>query len=104
MEEADEPDEQEVDGSSSEEETGDKDSSEDEIDVDQIIDQLGHSDDELPDPGLAPGGLAAVNYEGQLFVAEVVKNQEGVKVGYTRMSYMSIRGSSYCGRRSRTSW
>ena len=48
--------------------------------------------EELPEPSLAPGTLVAAVYEGELFVAEVMRNQAGVKKGYTKLSYTTPRG------------
>ena len=55
------------------------------------------SDDELPDlpgPSGTKKGFVVAVYEGQWFLAEVSKDQTGVKAGYTKLSYMVIKGSN----------
>jgi hypothetical protein len=49
-------------------------------------------EEELPDLD-QPAYVVAV-YEGQWFAAEVSKNQSGVAKGYTRLSYLVIKGSN----------
>jgi hypothetical protein len=63
--------------------------------VDDTIQELG--DEELPEPGrtgLRAGASVVAVYEGQWFLAEVTGDQVGVAVGYTNLSYMTIKGST----------
>jgi hypothetical protein len=63
--------------------------------VDDTIQELG--DEELPEPGrtgLRAGASVVAVYEGQWFLAEVTGDQVGVAVGYTNLSYMTIKGSN----------
>lgn len=52
------------------------------------------SDEELPEPRpqVDLGSHVVAEYEGQWFICEVSGDQAGVMRGYTRLSYMSIRG------------
>jgi hypothetical protein len=52
---------------------------------------------ELPDPEaplFKPGSHVVAVYEGQLFLCEVCKDQKDVPRGYTKLSYMVIKGSN----------
>jgi hypothetical protein len=57
-------------------------------------------DEELPDPEMrpvtrkVPGTAVVALYEGEWFLAEVVEDQKGVPGGYTRLNYMTIKGSN----------
>jgi predicted nucleic acid-binding Zn-ribbon protein len=84
--EEDEDDEQESD------ETGDEDE-----DVDAILEGAGDAGpDELPDlqNSADAGSYVVAIYEEQWFLAEVVKDQNGVPKGYTRLAYMLIKGKN----------
>jgi DDE superfamily endonuclease len=54
------------------------------------------SDEELPElpppSGSTKKGFVVAVYEGQWFLAEVVKDQAGIPTGYTKLSYMVIKG------------
>jgi hypothetical protein len=84
--EEDEDDEQESD------ETGDEDE-----DVDAILEGAGDvGPDKLPDlqNSADAGSYVVAIYEEQCFLAEVAKDQNGVPKGYTRLSYMLIKGKN----------
>ena len=50
------------------------------------------NDDELPDPSTVRQKFVVALYEEEWFLAEVCDNQKGVTAGYTKLSFMSIRG------------
>ena len=46
----------------------------------------------LPDPHTFQQKYVVALYEGEWFLAEVYKDQKRVSAGYTKLSFMSIRG------------
>ena len=56
------------------------------------------SDEDLPDPQPASGNsgaLVVALYEGEWFLAEVVRQQSEVPDGYTKLNYAAIRGANH---------
>lgn len=61
------------------------------------IKETADSRDELPDVPVARKNLTSyvvAVYEGQWFLAEIYKDQSNVSTGYTRLNYMSIKGTN----------
>lgn len=90
--EEEEVDSDEVDEVSEEEELEESNEAE-EDNQDQDVEQL----PELPEPTPGPsrsrvGTYVAASYEESWFLAEICADQKGVGRGYTRLSYMLIRG------------
>jgi hypothetical protein len=87
--EEDDDDEEDKD----ETELNDDEEFEDEVEaVLQGAEAEGVNDEELPD--VSGGGYVIAVYEGQWFLAEVSRDQQKVKKGYTKLEYMAIKGTN----------
>lgn len=92
-----------------EDETEEEEKEDDDVDVDALLggsrDAPEDSDreEELPDltDSPMPGTYVAAVYEGQWFLAEVCRDQDNVKRGYTRLAYMAIKGKNAFAQPSR---
>ena len=65
---------------------------EDEVESDDDGNDGDENDGELPDPHAFQQKYVVALYEGEWFLAEVCKDQKHVSAGYTKLSFMSIRG------------
>jgi hypothetical protein len=96
--ETEEEDEEEVDDIDSESEEVNIALEDSEEEEEEELSQEEEADESLPDleaPGTSRmGSYVVAAYEGQWFIAEVSRDQEGVAKGYTRLSYMLIKGKN----------
>jgi hypothetical protein len=98
-----ESDEEQVDDEEEQEEADDDSDGEEgyvavEGSEEEAVSQEEEEDEELPDvdgPGTSRmGSYVVAAYEGQWFIAEILRDQKGVAKGYTRLSYMLIKGNN----------
>ena len=66
----------------------------DEDDVDELPDPEMRGDTDEPTNRVTLGAHVVAQCEGEWFLGEKCKNQSGVAKGYTRISFMKIKGSN----------